>query len=58
MVVGDGNVGKQDLQGFVFGWSGVSCEVGLRIFVLVCGKVVNSHLAPYDQVAIFLELIN
>lgn len=49
-VVKDKNVGKQDLQGFLFGWSGISCEVELPDFVLVwafsfeCGKLINSHL--------------
>lgn len=34
-MVNDENVGKQDLQGLLFGWNGIYCEVELLVFVLV-----------------------
>lgn len=49
-MVNDENVGKQDLQGLLFGWNGIYCEVELLAFVLVwalsceSGWLVNSHL--------------
>lgn len=54
-MVKDENVGKQDLQGILFGWSGIGREAELLFFVLVWAlNVVNSRL-QLEHIAILLE---